>query len=532
MEKTSIRVQNKLYELRSMGIPTTVVRVRNIPVDVSDEEICQYFEAYGRIIEIKHWKQRVTHCRYMDGTYNGDRILIMYRERDIPRSLNYKYTELNVSYRGQPIPCNYCKSLEHIVVQCLKLLCAVCLTRGHNTLKCPNAIFCDKCEERHIADSWPLELESQRHKSFEMEVGGDMALNDDVQDKQAGNAESRQHLVDVLNADLGEFEWPMKYKDRGPGNGDLHLDVPINKANLATDAIVTQFRTENYPGMSLEIITTRNSDCVAQGDDPSEISMANKGTVHIEARIRSPDSSRLDQSQDETVNAQSAENPKPLLVVQAEILKENEQCLTLKEWETDPEKEKEWEQTSTSPEICPNSSNHYESGDDEASSSSYNRHMQSIKEGINITSDSSAESTEVLLDKTFRNTEERETEHFFSLEEVNTNTTVVPRHSSPIPTYADKVKVSPQFNTNQLTPAKKEFRQTRLNKKNRSSPLQTPTKQQKRERSETFSPSDQISPSKRESPEEKRQKEQNSVEELTNFEKITPPPEQLLKDSE
>lgn len=146
---SNLKYKNNTLKFYPANATPMAIRVKNIPLSITDEDMKVFFSHYGEVTDIKHGRSRLPECKYLNGIENGDRIIFLLMTKEIPRLLQYRSCQFIVSYSGQSAYCNYCKSEGHLVKTCPKLHCQFCNEQGHNTNKCQFFTDCDLCKNVH-----------------------------------------------------------------------------------------------------------------------------------------------------------------------------------------------------------------------------------------------------------------------------------------------------------------------------------------------------------------------------------------------
>ena len=86
------------------GVHTTIVYVRDLPVELSDESIKSTFSVYGDVYFVQH-----ACFKEFPELRNGNRLLLMSVSTPIPSSFNVLGFVRFTWYSGQPVHCTVCK---------------------------------------------------------------------------------------------------------------------------------------------------------------------------------------------------------------------------------------------------------------------------------------------------------------------------------------------------------------------------------------------------------------------------------------
>ena len=111
------------------------VYVRDLPSEVSDDDVETFFESYGEVLSV----QRSTFANF-PALYNGNRILVMALDLDIPYFVTISDYNCRVWYARQPVRFIICRETAHRGSSCpLSGLCRRCLQPGHMARECRQA---------------------------------------------------------------------------------------------------------------------------------------------------------------------------------------------------------------------------------------------------------------------------------------------------------------------------------------------------------------------------------------------------------
>ena len=111
------------------------VYLRDLPSEVSDEDVKAFLQSYGEILSI----HRSTFPNF-PGIFNGNRVVEFALDRDIPYFVTIADFNCRVWYPGQPAHCAICRKPGHRVSSCpLSGLCRRCLQPGHMARECRRA---------------------------------------------------------------------------------------------------------------------------------------------------------------------------------------------------------------------------------------------------------------------------------------------------------------------------------------------------------------------------------------------------------
>lgn len=98
------------------GPGSKVLRVRNLPMEVSTQEICLCLGQYGKILEVR--EERYPRGSCFEGLLSGTRVVKMVMKRDVPSYVRVGGHEAMVFYQGQKPTCHVCGDTEHFRANC------------------------------------------------------------------------------------------------------------------------------------------------------------------------------------------------------------------------------------------------------------------------------------------------------------------------------------------------------------------------------------------------------------------------------
>ena len=106
------------------GQKVTVLYIRDLPYEVPSDDLVDFFSNYGEVLTV----ERSVAVNF-PGLCNGNRILKLILNEDLPYFLSVCGYQCRVWYRGQP------------------LQCLVCRERGHPAQSCPLSGRCRYCHQ-------------------------------------------------------------------------------------------------------------------------------------------------------------------------------------------------------------------------------------------------------------------------------------------------------------------------------------------------------------------------------------------------
>ena len=126
--ETAIRLQRADPRIR-------LVHLKDLPLEISDEIVSSAFSSFGVVLSIRH----STFADY-PSLKNGNRVLEMLLESDIPSSVPVDQFKCRVWYAQQPPHCIVCREPGHWASACpLSGLCRRCRQPGHMARECRQA---------------------------------------------------------------------------------------------------------------------------------------------------------------------------------------------------------------------------------------------------------------------------------------------------------------------------------------------------------------------------------------------------------
>ena len=119
----------------SDGQKVTVLYIRDLPYEVPSDDVVDFFSSYGEVLTIER-----SVAADFPNLCNGNRILKMILNEDLPYFLSVCGCQCRVWYRGQRIQCFVCRELGHRAQSCpLSGRCRYCHQVGHMARDCGRA---------------------------------------------------------------------------------------------------------------------------------------------------------------------------------------------------------------------------------------------------------------------------------------------------------------------------------------------------------------------------------------------------------
>ena len=117
------------------GQKVSVLYIRDLPYEVSSDELVDFFSNYGEVLTVER-----SVAESFPNLCNGNRVLKMILNEELPYFLSVCGCQCRVWYRGQPIQCFVCCELGHRAQACpLSGRCRHCHQVGHMARGCARA---------------------------------------------------------------------------------------------------------------------------------------------------------------------------------------------------------------------------------------------------------------------------------------------------------------------------------------------------------------------------------------------------------
>ena len=130
-----MRFEDQEIPVTKDGQKVTVVYTRDLPYEVASDDVIDFFSSYGEVLTA----ERSVSAKFSN-LCNGNRILKMILNGDLPYFLSVCGCQCRVLYRGQPIQCFVCRALGHRAQACpLSGRCRYCHQVGHMARDCAQA---------------------------------------------------------------------------------------------------------------------------------------------------------------------------------------------------------------------------------------------------------------------------------------------------------------------------------------------------------------------------------------------------------
>ena len=116
------------------GQKVTVLLIWDLPYEVASDDIIDFFSSYGEILTV----ERSVAASFLN-LCNGNRILKLIFNEDLPYFMSVCGYQCHVWYRGQPIQCLVCRQFGHRAQFCPCLLYTSPSPRDLSTSRMPSS---------------------------------------------------------------------------------------------------------------------------------------------------------------------------------------------------------------------------------------------------------------------------------------------------------------------------------------------------------------------------------------------------------
>ena len=279
--------------------------VRDLPSDVSDDDVETIFESYGEVLSV----QRSTFANF-PALYNGNRVVEMALDLDIPYFVTIGDYNCCVWYAHQPVRCVICRETGHRGSSCpLSGLCRRFLQPGHMARERKQAwsaiypetealdLSVPAAEDDASADYAPPPPEEASSESSEVEKDDEMLSGDDEVVASAPPSPSSSPVAvpvvpapvsDVPASDVGSAldvpEVPVSVPDvptEVPSSGPVQ-DVPVTSAASVPPAVSTVSSASNTHRDKIYSLILSASGELSHDD---VVQMSNKGVADFVSRL-------------------------------------------------------------------------------------------------------------------------------------------------------------------------------------------------------------------------------------------------------
>ena len=132
-----VEINDETIDFKPKRKRRQAVKVTGLSMDVFDAHLEEAPSAYGEIVDGKqHQISRKTEDEEWNHVSNGDRIVYMIIEKNIPRRLMIRNEWVAIWYVGQVKSCNQCGE-DHRTQDCRRARCYRCNKTGHISTNCP-----------------------------------------------------------------------------------------------------------------------------------------------------------------------------------------------------------------------------------------------------------------------------------------------------------------------------------------------------------------------------------------------------------
>ena len=130
-----MRFEDQEIPVTKHGQKVTVAYIRDLPYEVASDDVINFFSSYGEVLTA----ERSVAAKF-PSLCNGNRILKMILNQDLPYFLSVCSCQCRVWYRGQPILCFVCREVGHRAQSCpLSGRCRCCHQVCHMARDCGRA---------------------------------------------------------------------------------------------------------------------------------------------------------------------------------------------------------------------------------------------------------------------------------------------------------------------------------------------------------------------------------------------------------
>ena len=117
------------------GQKVTVLHIRDLPYEVASDDLVEFFSNYGEVLTVER-----SVAANFPALCNGNRILKLILNEDLPYFLSVCGFQCRVWYRGQPLQCLVCRQRGHRAQSSpLSSRCRYCHQVGHMARDCAQA---------------------------------------------------------------------------------------------------------------------------------------------------------------------------------------------------------------------------------------------------------------------------------------------------------------------------------------------------------------------------------------------------------
>ena len=234
----------------------SVLYLRDLPHQVHTEDLTDFFSAYGRVLVM----ERST-CADFPLLFDGNRVIKMILEKDLPYFLTVFGFECRLWYRYQPIQCCLCRELGHRAQSCpLSGRCRRCRQPGHVARECPQAwdpVSCVDPSSVPESDSVPIVSADPEELPSESD-----SVSADPEELPSVKPPVDVIPDDKLPVDVDPSADPVEPVEVSPGDPVVvsNVDVPTNISSVSEPAA---YETVSFKDDALSSVSTSsgsNSD--------------------------------------------------------------------------------------------------------------------------------------------------------------------------------------------------------------------------------------------------------------------------------
>ena len=130
-----LRFEDQDIPVTKDGERVTVLYIRDLPYEVTSDDVIDFFSTHGEVLTVG----RSVNADFPN-LCNGNRIVEMVLNEELPYFLSICGYQCRVWYRGQPIQCIVCRDFGHRAQSCpLSGRCRYCHQPGHKARECARA---------------------------------------------------------------------------------------------------------------------------------------------------------------------------------------------------------------------------------------------------------------------------------------------------------------------------------------------------------------------------------------------------------
>ncbi|XP_067029212.1 uncharacterized protein [Acropora muricata] len=266
-----MRFEDQEIPVTKDGQKVTVVYIRDLPYEVASDDVIDFFSSYGEVLTA----ERSVSAKFPN-LCNGNRILKMILNDDLPYFLSVCGCRCRVWYRGQPIQCVVCRAIGHRAQACpLSGRCRYCHQVGHMARDCAQAWdplptvvnVDDSCmsDSTIVPEPDPVNITVDNPPDLNSAAASPVPADDRVKDKPPDKPPDPVPVADpVKPPDKTPVDAPMPappVADKTPVSTDVPMPAPtkprgskssrpLMSANMFCNHVSRVFRTLEFPEFS------------------------------------------------------------------------------------------------------------------------------------------------------------------------------------------------------------------------------------------------------------------------------------------